>query len=292
MGNLKLSRTAIRELTRLYRGVLMAAFVAGMFVATGARAADISTADGLKTALQTGGSNTVTADISGISGVTSINGKTNTLDLNEKTLSGEGTSGFSFSGGSVTLTNGGTISGFSNPDANPANVDGNEFGILDVRSGSALNIEDGDWTFSGNHGGLGAVNSLNASAIIDTNGKVVFENNISDTQGGGFRHDISDHSYDEKVARITADEIKFKGNTIESTIGAGAGAMNSRGTVELLGNKNTFEGNSVTGTPYKGYKRGGGAVANQSGANANDTIIFDATMVIGHFPAIMVVWGL
>ena len=38
MGNLKLSRTAIRELTRLYRGVLMAAFVASAMIAAPAMA--------------------------------------------------------------------------------------------------------------------------------------------------------------------------------------------------------------------------------------------------------------
>ena len=38
--NLKLSKTAIRELTRRYRAVLMAAFVAGAFTATAANAAN------------------------------------------------------------------------------------------------------------------------------------------------------------------------------------------------------------------------------------------------------------
>lgn len=37
--NLKLTKTAIRELTRLYRGVLVAAFIASAFVANGANAA-------------------------------------------------------------------------------------------------------------------------------------------------------------------------------------------------------------------------------------------------------------
>ena len=40
MGNLKLSKTAIRELTRLYRGVLVAAIVAATLTVTNAKAAD------------------------------------------------------------------------------------------------------------------------------------------------------------------------------------------------------------------------------------------------------------
>ena len=43
MGNLKLSKTAIRELTRLYRGVLVAAIVATAIAATSAKAADETT---------------------------------------------------------------------------------------------------------------------------------------------------------------------------------------------------------------------------------------------------------
>ena len=40
--NLKLSKTAIRELTKRYRAVLLAAVAASAFVATGAGAADIT----------------------------------------------------------------------------------------------------------------------------------------------------------------------------------------------------------------------------------------------------------
>ena len=43
--NLKLSKTAIRELTRLYRGILVAAIVASAVTVTGAQAAGIKSAD-------------------------------------------------------------------------------------------------------------------------------------------------------------------------------------------------------------------------------------------------------
>ncbi len=56
--NLKLSKTAIRELTRLYRGVLVAAFIASAFVGNGAKAA---------INVQTG-----TTDISGAVGTTAV----------------------------------------------------------------------------------------------------------------------------------------------------------------------------------------------------------------------------
>ena len=286
---MKQSKTTLKELTAAYRAVLRHAVLCnaialGLIVATPARAVDVSTASDLLTELQAGSEITVTGNIDGISGVPTISGKTNSLNLNGQTLSGgtEGNSGYMFTGGSLTLTGGGIISGLNNPDADPSSVNGGEYGALNVNGNGTLTMTGGDWTFSGNHGGLGALNTTNAnlSANVDT---ITFSGNSSDTQGGGLRNDISDAAYTGNSSVIEANEIVFSGNTIgsDAVVGSGAGAMNSRGTLELLGATNTFENNSMNATVASGrmYKVGGGAVANQSGENSGT--LFNATMVIG-----------
>lgn len=286
---MKQSKTTLKELTAAYRAVLRHAVLCnaialGLIVATPARAVDVSTASGLLTELQAGSEITVTGNIDGISGVPTISGKTNSLNLNGQTLSGgtEGNSGYMFTGGSLTLTGGGIISGLNNPDADPSSVNGGEYGALNVNGNGTLTMTGGDWTFSGNHGGLGALNTTNANLSANVN-TITFSGNSSDTQGGGLRNDISNAAYTGNSSVIEANEIVFSGNTIgsDAVVGSGAGAMNSRGTLELLGATNTFENNSMNATVASGrmYKVGGGAVANQSGENSGT--LFNATMVIG-----------
>ncbi len=286
---MKQSKTTLKELTAAYRAVLRHAVLCnaialGLIVATPARAVDVSTASDLLTELQAGSEITVTGNIDGISGVPTISGKTNSLNLNGQTLSGgtEGNSGYMFTGGSLTLTGGGIISGLNNPDADPSSVNGGEYGALNVNGNGTLTMTGGDWTFSGNHGGLGALNTTNANLSANVN-TITFSGNSSDTQGGGLRNDISNAAYTGNSSVIEANEIVFSGNTIgsDAVVGSGAGAMNSRGTLELLGATNTFENNSMNATVASGrmYKVGGGAVANQSGENSGT--LFHATMVIG-----------
>ena len=237
--NLKLSRTALRELTRLYRGVLFAAIISAAFVASGAKAADpISTAEELKTALQSGSDIQVTQNINSIGSI-SVSSKTNTVDLNGKTLSGatEGNTGFSFSGGSLTLSNGGTISGFYRPDTTPEGVDGSEYAVLDVRNGATLEMTGGDWTFSENTLGVGALNTLNASISANVD-KMVFKDNVSNSQSAGLRHQDSDNTY--TTTTITASELVFDNNEVKNVgtygdakYGGGTAVMNSGGTLEL-----------------------------------------------------------
>ena len=286
---MKQTKTTLKELTAAYRavlrrGILCNVIALGLIAVTPAHAVDVSTASDLLNALQTGSEITVTGNIDGISGVPTISGKTNSLNLNGQTLSGasEGNSGYMFTGGSLTLTGGGTISGLNNPDADPSSVNGGEYGALNVNGNGTLTMNGGDWVFSGNHGGLGALNTTNANLSANVN-TITFSGNTSDTQGGGLRNDISDAAYIGNSSVIEANEIVFSGNTIgsDAVVGSGAGAMNSRGTLELLGATNTFENNSMNATVASGraYKVGGGAVANQSGENSGT--LFDATMVIG-----------
>lgn len=287
---MKQTKTTLKELTAAYRavlrhGILCNAIALGLIaVATPARAVDVSSASDLLTALQDGSEITVTGNIDDISGVSTISGKTNSLNLNGQTLSGasEGNSGYMFTGGALTLTGGGTISGLNNPDADPSSVNGGEYGALNVNGDGTLTMTGGDWTFSGNHGGLGALNTTNANLSANVN-TITFSGNTSDTQGGGLRNDISAAAYIGNSSVIEANEIVFSGNTIgsEAIVGSGAGAMNSRGTLELLGATNTFANNRMEATvaSSRTYKVGGGAVANQSGENSGT--LFNATMVIG-----------
>ena len=142
--NLKLSRTALRELTRLYRGVLFAAIISAAFVASGARAevTEVSTWDALKTGLTAGSDMKMTDNIT-VSESLGITDKDNTVDMDGKTLSGDAgnTNGFSIFGGSLDLKNGGTISDI--------NRNGSTAGVFNVQGGD-LSLTGGDFTFKNN----------------------------------------------------------------------------------------------------------------------------------------------
>ena len=287
---MKQTRTTLKALTAAYRavlrhGILCNAIALGL-IAGPVYAGTVTTASELNTALQSGSEITVANNISGIDSVTTASGKTNSLDLGGKTLSGatEATSGYVFSGGSLTLAGGGTISGLNHiDDISPNSLNGDEFGALNA-SGTNVTMTGGDWVFSGNTAAAGAINVSDAifNANVDT---IAFENNVSNVQGAGFRHDA--YSTNGTYARITADEITFRNNSFLDdptvVVGSGAGAMNSRGTMELLGDVNTFENNDMNAHVASGrvYKVGGGAVANQSGYNESTSTAKDATMVIG-----------
>ena len=291
---MRYSRTALMELTHRYSNVLkkcalinatilMSAVFATPVMAT---PADVDTWADLQTALTTGSDIRATASMTP-SGVLTVTSKTNTLDLNAKDLNAggtsAGTSGLIFNGGSLTLTGGGTFAGFNNPDTDPSSVNGAEYGALDLRGGATLTMTGGNWVFSENTSGLGALNTYNAGldANVDT---IFFSNNQSNSQGAGLRHDVTTTA-SSPVARITANTIQVLNNSFVEAEGAvagsGAGVLNSRGRMELLGSTNIFSGNTMNAviSSSRTYKVGGGAVANQSGEAGGNT--FDATMIIG-----------
>ena len=274
---MKYSRTALMELTHRYRNVLkkcalinatilMSAVFATPVMAT---PTDVDTWADLQTALTTGSDVKATANMTP-SGVLTVTGKTNTLDLNGKTLdaggTSAGTSGLIFNGGSLTLTNGGTFAGFNNPDTAPASVNGSEYGALDLRAGATLTMTGGDWIFSENTSGLGALNTYNAGMDANVN-SISFANNKSNSQGAGLRHDVTTTA-SSPVARITADMLQFVNNSFVEAEGAvagsGAGVLNSRGRMELLDAGTAFNGNHMNANIASGrtYKVGGGAIAN------------------------------
>ena len=263
-----------------------ALFMTGVNVAC---AEDVSTWEGLKTGLTTGGNFTVTGDITDANSV--VSGKTSELNLNNKTLSGASgvTSGLSFNGQDLTLTGGGTISSFYRPDTDPSRVDGSEYGILDLRKNANLTMTDGDWTFSGNTSGVGSINTLNSSVSANVD-KIVFKDNVSNAQSAGLRHQVSDNAYRETSVTITANEIIFNNNEIKTVVGlgtakvgSGAAVMNCGGTLNLYGAENTFTGNKMNAeiASERAYKVGGGAVINQSHQMSNNGPAIDSTMVIG-----------
>ena len=298
---MKYSRTAIGLLTAQYRSVLkkcllinLGLYALGAVAATPANATNVSSWDELKDGLQAGSDMVMTGDIT-VSESLEVTGKANTLNMGKHVLSGNSgnTEGFSIFGGSLTLTGGGTVSGFYRPDTTPVSVSGNEYGIIDLRNDATLTMTDGDWTFSGNTSGVGSINALNSSISANVD-KIVFENNISNAQSAGFRHQVSDNAYSETYATITANEIKFDNNEIKTVdsipteedktavVGSGAAVMNSGGTLSLLGATNTFTNNEMNAEidSSRAYKVGGGAVINQSHQMKNGPAI-DSTMVIG-----------
>lgn len=205
----------------LSKKMLMAATIAGAFLlsanAGNADPTNVSTWDELKTGLTSGSNMNMTGNIE-VPEVLSVSGKNNTIIMNGKTLSGqaETTTGLNFTGNStLNLTGGGTISGFYRPDTNPTKVDGTEYGILDIRSNSNLTIsgENDNWTFSENTSGVGSINALNSSISANVN-KIVFDGNVSNAQGAGLRHQISDNTYIDNSASIVANEIIFNNNEI------------------------------------------------------------------------------
>ena len=273
------------------RKLLAATMMAAGLLASSAAYAEtteVSTWGDLKTGLTNGGDFKAVGNITGADSV-SVTSKTNALNLDGKTLSaGEGTTGMTFNGGSLTLTGGGKISGFYNPDTAPSKVDGTEYGIIDSRNSSVLKMTGGEWEFSNNKSGVGSINTLNSSISANVD-KIVFDGNISNAQGAALRHQISDNAYIENSASIVANEIVFNNNKIETigdfgaVVGGGGAVMNSGGTMELLGSTNTFTNNKMNATiaDNRKYKVGGGAVINQSHQMGKDGPAINSTMVIG-----------
>ena len=292
---MRYTRTAITQLTKMYRSVLKkcaflnAIILAGMALpsTSWADVINVTTWDALSTELSGENDINVTANIENADTIASTSSD-KTLNVAGNTISGQGSepAGITVNGGTLTVTGGGTFNNFYRPDTNPAGVDGSEYAVLDVRNGATLGMTGGEWTFSGNTLGIGALNTLNSSISANVD-KMVFENNISNSQSAGLRHQDSDNTY--TTTTITANEIVFNNNEVknidpygDAKYGGGTAVMNSGGTLELLGAKNTFTNNKMNAPipEGKGYKRGGGAVLNQSHEMGDGTNI-DSTMVIG-----------
>ena len=237
--NLKLSRTALRELTRLYRGVLVAALISAAFVASGAKAETIT---------ETVSDQTVTKAYNFISGGSTVdiidstytnNANTNgtgsnssfgaavfsegsTVNITNSTFTGNTSA---YVGGAAGTNQTGTLnvtgSTFSN---NHAHYDGGaigNYGALDIQSstftGNTAHYDkdgNGDYTIAvadsmpvgGGAISLGAESATKVGSIIDT----TFTNNKSGTNGGAIGTRLAANA-DNSAARLDIDAT-FTGN--------------------------------------------------------------------------------
>ena len=229
---------------KLLAATMMAA---GLLASSAAYSTDVNDWEGLKSGLTTGGDYTATGNITG-SDVITVSEKTNSLNLNGKTLSGSNTeyAGINYTGGSLKIGGSGTISGFKSA-------------------------------------GKGAITATSTPISMNVN-SIVFDKNTSTQHGAAFY-------YKDQAATtgavFNATAITFSDNisgASEGTSASSGGAiLNTGGSLSLLGATNTFTGNKVIGTDVseKLYKRGGGAIANQSYDNESTHTPINATMIIG-----------
>ncbi|MBO4480196.1 MAG: YadA-like family protein [Alphaproteobacteria bacterium] len=159
---------------------------------------------------------------------------------------------------------------------------------LNVNSGATLNITTTDTetgtTFSNLSTDKGALSVIDGSAHI-SGARLVFDNNTSSSHGAGLYYKVTDDGLTSSVV-LDADSIIFSNNTSNYSASSGGALFNSGGDVSILGDTNTFTGNQILGTDVdeKLFKRGGGAIANQSyetESNTEPKVPLNATMVIG-----------
>ena len=148
-------------------------------------------------------------------------------------------------------------------------------------------VANGGLTFSGisSTDGKGAL-TVTSGAIDITGDSLSFTGNTSSQHGAALY-------YKDQTATTGAvldvANISFANNTsgtANAEIGSSAGAiLNTGGSMSILGGTNSFTDNSVLGADAdsaKWYKRGGGAIANQSYWKESDhSVPINAVMVIG-----------
>ena len=244
---LKLSRTAIRELSKMYRAVLMGALITGAFVATGANAADITITSGTIT----DGATTYT-----------ISGATGTADIN-------------LTGYATTTTTGALDTRLGVAEGNITDLQDDmataKGDITDLQS-AVSKITDGSGNI--NTTGSATVGSLNAgSGKIETAGTLsAGATEVSSlTSSGKVSADNLETTNDATVGgKLTA------GSTTVSSLNAGAGDIKTTGalsagdtTVSSLTTTGAVSANTLTTTSDATV---GGALIAQ-----NDSFLVDKT---------------
>ena len=138
-------------------------------------------------------------------------------------------------------------------------------------------------TYSDYNGSQGALAIIDGSEHIGGEA-LVFESNTSTSHGAGLYYKVTDDGLSSSVI-LDAASITFNNNASNSNTSSGGALFNSGGDVSILGDTNVFTNNYISGVDgTKPFKRGGGAVANQSyetESNTEPKVSLDATMVIG-----------
>lgn len=276
---MRYTRTAITQLTKMYRSVLKKCAFLNALILTGVVAAspswadyvDVSNWSELSTKLSAGNDIKAKADIENANSIATATGD-RTFDVNGKTISGQGSgpAGITVNSGSLTLENGGIFTGFTNNTVNNSIV---------TLTNAGLTIDSGNLTFKDNTADWGALGLT--SGAVTSNATLTFDNNTSATHGAGFY-------YKDQAATAGAifnGNVTFNDNKIlaSSTSGSGAGVFVTGGNVSFLGKSNSFTGNQMNANVAESrhYKVGGGAIANQSYWNESTHDPINATMTIG-----------
>ena len=138
-------------------------------------------------------------------------------------------------------------------------------------------------TYSDYNGSQGALAIIDGSEHIGGEA-LVFENNTSTSHGAGLYYKVTDDGLSSSVI-LDATSITFNNNASNYDKSSGGALFNSGGDVSVLGDTNVFTNNHISGVDgTKPFKRGGGAIANQSyetESNSEPKVALDATMVIG-----------
>ena len=138
-------------------------------------------------------------------------------------------------------------------------------------------------TYSDYNGSQGALAIIDGSEHIGGEA-LVFEDNTSSSHGAGLYYKVTDDGLSSSVI-LDAGSITFNNNASNSNTSSGGALFNSGGDVSVLGDTNVFTNNHISGVDgTKPFKRGGGAIANQSyetESNSEPKVALDATMVIG-----------
>ena len=252
---MKYSKTAIGLLTAQYRSVLKKCLLInlGLFAlgavatATPANATDVATWSELKSGLATENADlSLTADITGNNFVSSSKGATIHLDTHNLTIN---------------------------------DVDGESAAFQIKDSGMSVN-GTGNLNFTNNDSTSGALriwsrNSKNSVITADVN-SIVFNNNTGSSMAGAIFHENEGYNASDSstFSTLKANTISFINN--EAKANNGAAILNTTGQLSVLGSTNTFTDNKrtkVESDVEKQYKRGGGAIANQSGTTADSLIV-------------------
>lgn len=163
------------------------------------------------------------------------------------------------------------------------NIDGSQ---VNVKAGTTLALNSGNdaedgTTFQNLASDTGALSVIDGS--VTTSGKsLVFADNTSSSHGAGLYYKTTAGGVTSSVV-LNSDSVTFSNNTSDYSASSGGALFNSGGDVSILGDTSTFTENKTLGTGSKLYKRGGGAIANQSYESeaAANKVGLDATMVIG-----------
>ena len=201
--NLKLSRTALRELTRLYRGVLVAAMISAAFVASGAKADDgYNLVDGDNIILEANKTITNTVDTEGTGRKTAILAEgTSSISTGENTLtvnaSGAGARNYIFN----TVTDGTDFTFNGNLDATITGT-GSEDNRGLRQNATTTTTWDGNIKAS--------VTSENSNAM----GVDIWEGALTDisskvTGTGTYAYAVQNHSSNGSTVNLNADQTNL-----------------------------------------------------------------------------------